>query len=176
MSKHANLPHHFYINVDNKMLGPNMPKGVTKGIWHAVYGREYQVLLCHVVLETGAHWSGLPLHGVSTTEDFSLAHEELMPWKCMSDDMDVWHVHYLHGLEVKTRTGKGRHTGIMVDWKDGYSMYPQEHKPLNLVNLESGQFCLMPNNYCLFTDRHFTSEEKAEEKRLYLRGEEIYWE
>ena len=153
-----------------------MPEGVTKGIWHGVYGREYQVLLCHVLLETGAHWSGMPIHGISNTNDFSLSHQELMPWKCMGEDIDVFDVHYLRGLEVLTKSGLGRHTGIMVDWKDGYSEYPQEHKPLNLVCLESGQFCLMPNNYCRFFDKHFIHQKGSSDTSSYLRGEEIYWE
>jgi hypothetical protein len=176
MSKHASLPYHHYVKVDNKYLGPNMPIGTTNAIWHGVYGREYQVLLCHVVLETGAHWSGLPLQAMSMTDDFSLTHEELMPWKCMGERIDVFSLDYLHGLKVKTRAGVGRHTGVMVDWKDGYSEYPQEHKPLNLVALDSGQFSLSPNNYCVFEDKHFVSDAKKDELKLYLRGEDIYWE
>lgn len=103
MSKHANLPYHFYVNVDNKFLGPNMPDGTTRGLWHAVYGRPYQLLLCHVVLETGAHWSGLPLHALSMTDDFSIDHHSLMPWKVMGEDMDVIKFEHLEGLSVKTK-------------------------------------------------------------------------
>ena len=176
MSKHGNLPYHIYVNVDNKFLGPNMPEGTTAGLWHAVYGREYQLLLGHVLLESGGHWSGLPLHAMSTTTDFSVSHETLMPWKVMGEDMDIVHLTYLEGLLVETKAGKGRHTGIIVDWKDGYSKYQQEHKPLNLVNLNSGQFALQPNNYCRFTDAHFTNEKAKENLKHYLRGEDIYWE
>jgi len=161
MSKHSNLPYHFYVNVDNKFLGPNMPKGVTPAIWHAVYGRPYQLLLCHAI---------------STTTDFSIDHKELMPWKTMGEDMDVVEFNYLEGLQVSTKLGPGRHTGIIVDWKDGYSRYQQEHKPLNLIHLQSGQFALQPNNYCKFEDGHFTSEEYKHQLKFYRRGEEIYWE
>jgi hypothetical protein len=176
MSKHSNLPHHLYVNIDNRFLGPNMPEGTTSGIWHGVYGREYQVLLCHVLIENGAHWSGLPLHALSTTKDFSLDHQALMPWKVMGEDMDVVHLHYLEGLKVETRSGIGRHTGIVVDWKDGYSRYQQEHKPLNLVNLDSGQFSLSPNNYCVFSDAHFINDKSKENLKYFKRGEEVYWE
>ena len=176
MSKHANLPYHFYVNVDNKFLGPNMPDGTTRGLWHAVYGRPYQLLLCHVVLETGAHWSGLPLHALSMTDDFSIDHHSLMPWKVMGEDMDVIKFEHLEGLSVKTKSGTGRHTGIIVDWKDGYSRYQEEHKPLNLVALSKGQFALQPNNYCLFEDSHFVDSSKKEQTKLYRRGEDIYWE
>lgn len=176
MSKHSNLPYHFYVKINNEYLGPNMPKGTTEAIWHGVYGRPYQLLLGHILLESGAHWSGIPLHAISTTEDFSVKHEELMPWKCMGEDLDVIHFNYLEGLEVDTKCGTGRHTGIIVDWKDGYSRYQHEHKPLNLVNLESGQFALMPNNYCVFSDSHFTNEKAKENLKFYRRGEDLYWE
>jgi len=176
MSKHANLPYHFYVNVDNKYLGPNMPEGTTPAIWHAVYGRPYQLLLCHVVLESGAHWSGLPLHAISMEKDFSLDHEELMPWKCMGEDLDVVQLEYLEGLIVETRAGIGRHTGIIVDWYDGFSRYQHEHKPLSLVELKTGQFALQPNNYCRYKDNHFTSDKYNEQTKLYRRGEDLYWE
>lgn len=176
MSKHSNLPYHFYVNVDNKFLGPNMPEGTTSGIWHGVYGRSYQLLLGHVMLESGAHWSGVPLHAMSTTNDFLYTHQDLMPWKCMGEDMDVIQLNYLEGLVVETDKGKGRHTGIIVDWKDGYSVYQQEHKPLNLITLESGQFTLLPNNYCTYQDKHFILEKHKANLKYYRRGEELYWE
>jgi hypothetical protein len=99
-----------------------------------------------------------------------------MPWKVMGEEMDIIHMHYLEGLKVETRAGKGRHMGIIIDWKDGYSRYQQEHKPLNLVNLDSGQFALQPNNYCKFSDSHFTKKEAEENLKYYRRGEDIYWE
>ena len=99
-----------------------------------------------------------------------------MPWKVMGEDMDVIKFEHLEGLAVTTRAGHGRHTGIIVDWKDGYSRYQEEHKPLNLVALSRGQFALQPNNYCLFEDSHFIDSSKKEQAKLYRRGEDIYWE
>ena len=68
--KNANLPHHLYVNVKNSFLGNDMPIGHTPAIWHAVYSRIGQLICCHVVLQSGAHWSGLPLSALSTTEVF----------------------------------------------------------------------------------------------------------
>ena len=179
MSRNVNLSFHLYVNVNNKFLGPNMPEGVTPAIWHSSYCREYQTLMCHVFLESGAHWSGLPLHAVSTTLDFSLEREQLMPWAAMGDDMDVFHAKYLEGLEcetIKPIKSFGRHTGMMFDWVDGYSRYPSEHKPLNLIELKNGQFTLLPNNFVLYKDKHFTNEVAKENLKNYLRGETVYWE
>ena len=202
MSRHANLPFHLYVNVNNSFLGPDMPAGTTPAIWHGVYARPYQTLYCHVLLESGAHWSGLPLHALSTTQDFSLAREQLMPWGSMGEETEAWHAHYLEGLKCSVRAPStagplpirievderevrvvylpqgvvGRHTGIIIDWSDGFSRYPQEHKPLNLVALDAGQFALLPNNHLTFEDAHFVEPKARENMKRYRRGETVYWD
>ena len=179
MGRHANLPFHLYVNVKNEFLGPKMPNGVTRAIWHGIYSREYQTLMCHVFLESGAHWSGLPLHAISVTEDFSVTREHLMPWAAMGEDTETWHSNYLGGLSCEVHApfkAKGRHTGIMIDWSDGYSRYPEEHKPLNLISLDSGQFALLPNNYATYNDRHFSNPGARENLKNYRRGDVVYWE
>jgi hypothetical protein len=179
MGKHENLPFHIYVNVCNSFLGPQMPKGVTRGIWHGIYAREFQTLMCHVFLESGAHWSGLPLHAISTSKDFSVPREQLQPWGSMGSQTEVWHAHYLEGLRADIRLPaprSGRHTGIVIDWADGFSRYPQEHKPLNLIELDSGQFALIPNNYASYGDSHFVNAESKANMKFYRRGEDVYWE
>lgn len=175
---HTNLPYHLYVNVSNRFLGPNMPVGVTKAIWHGIHGREGQVLMCHLLLETGAHWSGMPLHALSETEDFTLCSNTLMPWGCMGKEISATKLSYLEGLSVHYFKENlfGRHTGILVDWIDGFSRYPQEHKPLSLITLEKGQFALVPNNYFLVSDSHFVNPQKKEEVKGYLRNESVFWE
>lgn len=178
-SPHASLPMHIYVNVDNRFLGPNMPAGVTPAIWHGIYAREGQVLMCHVLLESGAHWSGLPLHALSSTDDFTFSAEQLSPWGAMGTETVVWDARYLRGLACELHApikAAGRHTGFIVDWADGFSRYPQEHKPLNLVVLGTGQFALVPNNYLVFKDAHFVTEEARANIKHYRRGETEYWE
>ena len=189
MPRHASLPFHLYVHVDNAFLGPDMPEGTTQGIWHGIYGREGQVLACHVLLQSGAHWSGLPVHalawrGGAAPGDASV----LMPWGCMGTHVEVWHAEYLEGLPGgvlrSKRDGDGdaggapapqlRHTGIVVDWADGFSRYPQEHKPLSLVALDNGRFALLPNNYFKLSDKHFTAADIR--VKHYRRGEKVYWE
>jgi len=177
--RHANLPFHIYVNVKNSFLGPTMPEGVTPAIWHGIYARPYQTLYCHVLLESGANWSGLPLHAMSTTLDFSLPRESLVPWGSMGEETEAWHAHYLEGLECAVHApikAPGRHTGIVIDWADGFSRYPQEHKPLNLIALNSGQFALLPNNYATYVDNHFCRADAKLNLKHYRRGDEVFWE
>lgn len=178
MSRHANLPYHLYVRVRNDFLGPEMPMGTTPAIWHGIHCRPGQMPSAHVLLESGAHWSGLPLHAISTQE-FNYDVNELVPWGGMGENIETWHAKYLEGLIVTTMNpikAHGRHTGIIVDWSDGFSRYPQEHKPLSLVHLETGQFMLLPNNYFLLQDGHFVDEDVQDNLKHYRRGDTVYWE
>jgi hypothetical protein len=157
-----------------------MPKGTTRGIWHAAYCRPGQAMLAHVLLESGANWCGVPLHLMSTLTTFGNGIDSLQPWGGMGEHLEVVHLTYLEGLlcmGVNRNDGfTGRHTGLTFDWSDGFSRYPQEHKPLNLIERGDGQFMLLPNNHVQYLDRHFTKFSKgSEDFRHYRRGEEVYW-
>ena len=97
-----------------------------------------------------------------------------MPWCGMGEEIEAVYMPFLEGLEVATIPG--RHTGIIIDWKDGYSRYPEEHKPLNLLQIGTGQFALFPNNYVTYKEKHFVNEKAKENMKHYRRGEEVYWE
>lgn len=45
-----------------------------------------------------------------------------------------------------------------------------------MVNLESGQFALLPNNYFVVHDAHFVEESAKENLKHYKRGDVVYWE
>lgn len=178
---HKSLPQIFYVRVPNNLLGEKMPEGWTKGILHGLYGREGQMILCHILLESGAHWSGIPLHLLNiewNEEPFvgSFNQKDLQPWGCMGTDLNISFLEYLEGLKVTPRFMKveGRHTGIIIDWDGKFSRHPEEHKPLSLIHLASGQFALLPNNYFYLSDNHFTS--CSELPKFYYRGAKVWWE
>ncbi len=178
MSRHANLPFHLYVNVDNDALGYRMPEGTTRGLWWGIHCRPGQALMCHVLLASGAQWAGIPFHRISTSTDFGRGHVELMPWAAMGERLETFHAEYLEGMLIHLFNpfdAEGRHTGIIVDWSDGFSRYPQEHKPLNVVELFSGQFALVPNNHLEFEDRHLVREDLRDQLSLYRRNEDVHW-
>jgi len=177
--KHASLGDIFYVDVDNNLLGPNMPPGVTPAILHGVYAREGQLLLTHLLLQSGAHWSGIPLIALTTSGAMGLPthlQDQLQPWGAMGTELVVSRLDYLEGLTVNPRfiDEMGRHSGIIIDWHGPFARHPQEHKPLSLIILSSGQFALLPNNYFTMSDPHFT--KPSDLTKHYRRGEEVYWE
>jgi hypothetical protein len=176
---HTTLPYHLYVFVDNKYLGPDMISGYTDGLFHGIFCRSGQLMLTHVQLSTGAHWSGLPLHQLKHKKiEGDL--EPVQPWGCMGNDIEAVYFPYLEGLKGKTLQTNllFRHTGILIDWADGYSRYPQEHKPLSLIALDQGNFGLLPNNYFKLYDKHFTDglDSEIEDLKNYRRGDKVYWE
>ena len=100
--------------------------------------------MAHVLLETGANWSGLPLQAMSCyygpNEWEEKEVKDLCPWAAMGSDIEAWDAKYLEGMEVTCfRSGwKGRHTGIIVDWSNGFDRYPQE-QPTSRVGRSQGQ-------------------------------------
>jgi len=175
--KHCALPHHLYVWVDNKYLDGS--RGVTPGVLHGICARPGQVVLCHLLLETGAHWTGVPIHGISCKEivPAPLPVGRIQPWGAMGSEINVTHLPYLEGLQVEVfkELWKGRSTGIIVDWDDGFTRHPDQHKALHLLEMETGHYCLQPNNYLKWRDPSFVDESKWPIAKNYRRGEEVWW-
>ena len=172
--KHVALNEIFYVKVPNSLLGSALPAGYTEGILHGVYGRKGQTLLTHVLLESGAHWSGIPLIALGISEDLR-GQSWRQPWGCMGDDISVSKLPYLEGLSAALSDGtKCRHTGLIIDWLGEFSKHPQEHKPLSLLIDSGGGFLLLPNNYIKLSDNHFTKDSDL--TKFYKRGETVWWE
>jgi len=175
MSRHANLPYHLYVYVDNKYLG--LETGYTQGIWHGVYARSGEVLLSHILLETGAHWTGIPLHAIRHIEGGSNKKSgEIQPWGNMGTDIDVFFLKHLEGLEIEyfSQKLKGTATGIVVDWYDGFTKHPEQHKPLHLIAMNDGNYYLLPNNFLRWFDPSFVEESKWSECKGYRRGSQVW--
>lgn len=176
MSRHSNLPNILYVYVENKYLDKG--EGLTQAIWHGVFGREGEVLLTHLLLETGAHWTGVPLHGIHHKENFIPKKSGIVqPWGNMGINVDVTNLNHLQGIDVSyfKENLNGLSTGILIDWYDGFSKFPQQHKPLHLVAMEDGNYYLLPNNYLRWNDPSFTNEKLWEKCKNYKRGSEVWF-
>jgi hypothetical protein len=179
---HAPLPYPIYVYVNNVFLGLE-DKGATRGLWHGVHSRLGQELMCHVMLETGAHWSGLPLRALAVKPDAHRTGDQgdaASKWGAMGERLTATLMPYLEGL-VCSDQGENvwyRHTGIVIDWVDGWAKVPAEHKPLHLLKEEDeyGYFVLMTNNMVAFNDDHLIKPGAKPFETGYKRGEKAYWE
>lgn len=183
---HANLPFHLYVRVPNWVITDGKVKGFTRGIWWGVYSRLGQHVMTNILLETGANWTGVAVKDVcldegEDVEELGLVSDlPLFPWTAMGNDIYAFHAEYLEGLmvtDVRKNSLLGRHTGIVLDWSDGFSRYPAEHKPLNLIaSKEHNGFGLLPNNFCQFQDKHFVVKGEKTVLKDYRRGDQVFWE
>lgn len=114
---------------------------------------------CHT--ENGAVYSRLPLEAFFThTPNPDPA---LCPWSCVGHKAQIITHEYLKDYDVKLLKNNkiGRYL-FTIDYEQGnYSEDPTQHKTHNIIELESGQFAAMPNNYCQFIDEHFINKNAA---------------
>jgi hypothetical protein len=176
--RHVTLPHHLYVWCDNKYLGVEAA-GTTAAVLHGLCARPGQAILTHLILETGAHWTGVPIQGIYSKEEVPapvhLRH--IQAWGAMGEQINVCHFPYLEGLQVEVfrKEWHGRSTGIIVDWDDGFTRHPDQHKCLHLLEMETGHYTLQPNNYLRWSDPSFVDENKWEHAKKYRRGDKVWW-
>ena len=181
----ANLPLE-PVYVRNEFLY-NFKKGhgeFTKGYWVSVKAQKHRALLFETLLENGALYDKLPIEAfVHDTEgDFRFDQGELALW-----DMDAWHIttivkDALRHLDAKVRVGNELVSGTYVCTVDQVdasgelmptcASIPKEHKSQNILALDNGQFCSMPNNRILWTEPSLT---KVVGPPDYEACEEIYF-
>jgi hypothetical protein len=128
---------------------------------------------CHT--KSGAVFSRLPASAFTTNPDYKgieYTAEELSPWGCISNTITVVKHTYLKDYKVYIPSLKcnGYYLMTFDQFNGGFSEDPEQHKTMNMIELVNGQFALMPNNYCRFTDLHFTKEDDIQYKR-----QSTYW-
>ena len=97
--KHGNMPYHLYVLVPNTLLTNGVNSGYTKGIWWGVYCRLGQHLMSHVLLESGANWTGIHVKDLIVDDGkskslenikfYNIPEQPLFPWAAMGDEVEV---------------------------------------------------------------------------------------
>jgi hypothetical protein len=122
----------------------------------------------------GAIFSGL------TVDDFVLdktvgpgyALDGLQPWGCLGERIVCVQHSYLKDYQLTTLKPfkeSGRYLMTFMFMPQGhFEEDPEQMKTMTMIALDCGQICLMPNNYFLAKDDHFTNDN--EEWKLYRRS------
>jgi hypothetical protein len=86
-------------------------------------------------------------------------------WDCFGDDVTVEKFGYLEGLRCKYRResdGEWISGNYMMtfDWRDNcFSDEPSQRKNAHLIQLDTGNYTLQPNNRTLWFDPSWTTKE-----------------
>lgn len=123
-------------------------------------------LLFTVHTVDGAVYSRLPIHSFQTKETkqalslYDLS--DLQPWSCLEGPAFFIQHSYLKGYtvhaKVKGNTLIAEYFGTIDYFGGGLASDPEQHKTHNLIMLDNGQMAALPNNHCLFVDKHFVKK------------------
>ena len=166
----ASLPYHLYGRVYRKFITNHEDaEGWERCIIHAVSCRPTHALTFSVLLESGAQYRGVPIHGLVVGLDpmkdvppaLELKHHQL--WGCDSTEFSIVDMSFNSGLSAEWRgnNGKifrGRGLGWAIEFdENGYSYAPQQDKSMNMLVSDEGYLAAMPNNRIRWYEDSFTN-------------------
>lgn len=145
--------------------------GFEEGYLIAVKSQNNRPLMFTVHLESGALFSNITIDQIYCDRYFGpnlspdpkhFYLEELQPYSCLPGDINV--ISYIHLKDCSVVT-KANGVGVYLFTIDylgqGLSEDPEQIKSHNIIILECGALCALPNNYCLFQDGFFTRNDSA---------------
>lgn len=128
----------------------------------AVKSIPNRCLFFTVHLESGAVFSHVPIteilcdkYGPLDPEAYPL--EVLQPYSCLQGEIQVIKYNHLKDCTVKVKERGFGYYLFTVDYLgEGLSEDPDQYKSHNIIILNNGLLCAVPNNFCLFVDGFFT--------------------
>lgn len=171
------LPRHIYCYVDAVYTHKN-GVGFIPCVWFGLVSYPGRVWGCTVMLESGAIYRNVPVHGIAFTDspaDWDV--KDAQTWDCYGSDFTAVEYRYLSGLDCKVRANGREHEGSylfsVAPIGDGFSAYPEQAKEFCFVELVNGRLSVQPTNHVVFKEVSFTSN-KLEFPSGMKRQTEIY--
>lgn len=140
----------------------------------AVKAQNNNALGFSVHLESGALFSNLPIEALRYDDgrpDFNpvinLGNEILQPYSCIDGDVQFIQYEYLRSYSGYGRFGTEikpiRYLFTLDYCGTGFASDPEQYKTHNIVYIEdeSKHLAALPNNYCLWLDKHFTNNKEC---------------
>lgn len=167
----GNIPHHIYCWVDSSFIRKSSKLGTLEPcIWFALHSRSGHSWGCHVMLECGAIYRGVPPHALAFSENpktpWSL--EDTQIWDCYGDQFSVVKYDYLHSQRVEIRaTGDfGRYLFTAIPMYDGFTEHPSQSKEFMFIQLDNGRLTIMPTNEMRVHDKSYTEGDWPKDLKL----------
>jgi hypothetical protein len=159
--------------------------GVEQAYAFAVQSVRGRALGFHCMLQSGAHYRNVPLHGIAMNE--AAPHrwaDELAYWDCFSSKPIVTVFDYLRDHEcVALLPNEAKEPGVYlftVDWlpddssHPGFILEPDQNKCGHVLALKSGCLAMLPTNKIAWRDAYFIGSDPHPEKMGYTVQSEVY--
>lgn len=164
----GDIPRHLYCWVDSSFVRKDAV-GYEPCVWFGLHSFPGRAWGCHVMLECGAVYRGLPPHALAfrpdPAEPWDIDNAEV--WDCYGTQFSTIEYAFLTGLRVGTRKhGDGRYLFTAIPLGDGYSAEPTQSKEFMFCHLDNGRLAILPTNMVLFDDPSFTEPDWPDDMRL----------
>lgn len=165
----ASLPQHLYGRVRRQFITNGTDTGLDNCIIHAVSVKPTQALTFSVLLENGAQYRGIPIHGLVVGQDPTVIPPPPLDlqghqvWGCFGTEFSIVDMTFSQGLNAEWYDSNGkkflaRGLGWAIEFHDdGYSAAPQQDKSFNMLVTPDGYIGAMPNNRIRWWESSFTN-------------------
>lgn len=149
----------------------------------AVQSFAGRCLAFHVMLKSGAHYRGVPIHGIALRECPPRSLAECQLWDCFTNRPLVTVFSYLrdHEADCYLRSGKvGGKYLFTVDWlpdsweRPGFTLQPDQNKCAHVLALEDGNIAALPTNRIAWKDAYFCGARPNPQSRNYTVQQDVY--
>lgn len=142
-----------------------------------------RALAFHVMLQSGAHYRGVPIHALCTKIGTPLDLGDCQLWDSFSYRPEVTVFSYLRDHEadcyLRSRKVQGNYL-FTVDWlpdsweRPGFTLSPEQNKCAHVMSLSDGNICALPTNRVAWKDGYFVGHKPDPRAMGYTVQSEVY--
>lgn len=158
--------------------------GMEEAYAFAVQSLTGRALGFHVMLKSGAHYRGVPIHAIALSVDAPARKlQDLQLWDCFSYKPSVTVFSYLRDHECLCYLRSGHQQGtylFTVDWlpdepsRPGWTLTPEQNKCAHVIALDEGNLAALPTNRIAWKDGYFVGSRPSPHGRTYKVQEDFY--
>ena len=156
------IPLHQYIWVSSALIRRD-GEGWEPAVWFAIRSEPGRAWGCHVMLECGAVYRGVPPHAIAFSPKPAQPHwtlRQAQVWDCYGHGFDVVRYAYLSDLTARydCTDNRARYLFTACPRDDGFSAAAEQSKEFMFMRTEGDRLLIRPTNMLLFEERSFTED------------------
>jgi hypothetical protein len=176
----ADIP---YLRVWVRLPYISRQSGWEEGYAFAIQSYPGRALAFHVMLKSGAHYRGVPIHALALHPNAPARNVgELQLWDCFTARPTVHVYNYLRDHQARCGLRGGTEDGVYlftVDWLPddqgpGFTHLPEQNKCAHVLALDDGNLCALPTNRIAWLDGYFIGRNPDPRARQYTVQEEVW--